>query len=70
MMYEMRVGKPEPTLFPTHGIFSLPHHIGMVGEALAFDDAVSYKLHGKEMDFSTAKCYCCDRDSYPCPQGH
>ena len=42
MMYEMR--KPKPTLLPTQGIFSLPHHIGMVGEELTFDDIVSYTL--------------------------
>ena len=40
MMYEMR-GKPEPTLLPTQGIFSLPYHIGMVWEQLAFDDTIS-----------------------------
>ena len=31
MMYDMRRKKPEPTLLPTHWIFSLPRHdIGMV----------------------------------------
>ena len=28
MMYEMRKGKPDPTLLLTQGIFNLPHHIG------------------------------------------
>ena len=28
--------------FTTQGIFNLPHHIGMVWQELAFDDAVSY----------------------------
>ena len=32
----------EPTLLSTQGIFNLSHHIGMVWEELAFDDAVSY----------------------------
>ena len=30
MMYEMKRRKPDPTLLPTHGIFNLQHHIGMV----------------------------------------
>ena len=42
MMYEMRRRKPERTFLLTQGIFNLPHHIAMVGEELAFDDAVSY----------------------------
>ena len=42
MMYEMRSRKPEPTLLRTQRIFNLPHHIGMVREELAFNDAVSY----------------------------
>ena len=42
MMYEMRRKNLEPTLLPTQAIFNLPHHIGMVGEELAFDDAVIY----------------------------
>ena len=41
MMYEMRRRKLEPTLFLTQGIDNLPHHIGMVREELAFDDAVN-----------------------------
>ena len=41
MMYEMRTRKPEPTLLLTRGIFTLPHHIGMVREKLAFD-AIGY----------------------------
>ena len=45
MSYEMRRRKPEPTLLTTQGIFNLPHHIGVVWEELAFDDAVSY-THG------------------------
>ena len=40
-MYEM-IRKPEPTLLPTQGIFTSPHHIGMVWEELAFNDAGSY----------------------------
>ena len=30
MMYEMRRRKRKPTLLPAHGVFNLPHHIGMV----------------------------------------
>ena len=30
MMYEMRRGKPRPTLLPTQGIYKLPHHTSMV----------------------------------------
>ena len=37
MMYEMS-RKPRPT----QAIFNLPHHMGMVWEELAFNDAVSY----------------------------
>ena len=48
MIYEMRRRKPEPTLFPTQGIFNVPHHVGMVWEERAFDDAVSY-IHSGEM---------------------
>ena len=40
-MYELR-RKPEPALLPTQEFFNLPHQIGMVGEAPAFDGAVSY----------------------------
>ena len=44
----MRRGKLEPIiLLPTRGIFTLPHHIYMVCEEQAFDDAVSW-----EMDYS------------------
>ena len=43
MMCEMRRRKPKLTLLPTQGIFNVPHHIGMVCNKLAFDDA----LHGK-----------------------
>ena len=39
MMYEVRRKKHELALLPTQGIFNLSHHIGMVGEELAFDDA-------------------------------
>ena len=39
--------KSEPTLLPTQGIFNLPHHIDMVWEQLAFDDAVSYTQRWK-----------------------
>ena len=46
MMYEMRRRKPEPTLLPTQGIFTIPHHIGMVWEELAFGDTVSYTQWG------------------------
>ena len=41
LIYEMRRRKPEPTHLPTQGIFNLAHHIDMVWEELAFDDAVS-----------------------------
>ena len=43
--------------------------MGMVWEELAFGDTVSY-THSREMDYSTAKCYSQDQDSYYCPQGH
>ena len=66
MMYEMTRRKPEPTLLLTKGIFTLPHHIGTIREKLAFDDAVSY-TQLEEMNCSTVKCYCSDRDSKPCP---
>ena len=62
-MYEMRRRKPEPLLLPTQRIFNHPHHIGMGKEELAFGDAVRYTQWG--MDPCTAKCYRCDRDSYP-----
>ena len=42
MMSEKTRRKPAPILSPTQGIFNLPHHIVMVWEELAFDDAVSY----------------------------
>ena len=44
MMYETGRRKAETTLLLTQGIYNLPHHIGMVREELAFDDAVSYTL--------------------------
>ena len=47
MMYEMRRRKPELRLLPTQEIFNLPHHIGMVSEEHAFDDAVSYTQQEK-----------------------
>ena len=48
MMYEMkRKRNPEPTLWPTQGIFTLPHHISRVWEELAFDDAVSFTQRGE-----------------------
>ena len=46
-MYEMRKRKPELTHLPTEGIVILPHHIGMVREELALNDAVSYTHHWK-----------------------
>ena len=51
VMYEMR-RMPEPALLQTQGIFNLPHHIGMVGEELAFDDAVSYTQQGNRLQHS------------------
>ena len=42
-MHEMR-RNPEITL--VQGIFKLTHHIGMIGEDLAFDDDVSYTHWG------------------------
>ena len=36
----------EALLLPTQGIFNLTHHIAMVWEELAFDDAVSYTQRG------------------------
>ena len=52
MMYEMRRRKPMPTLLPTQGIVNLPHHIGMLGEQLAFDDAVTYTQWGNGLQQS------------------
>ena len=47
MIYEMRRRrKPDPTLLLINWIFNLPHHIGMVREELAFDDALSYSQQG------------------------
>ena len=51
MMYEMK-SKPEPTLLLTQEIFNLLHHVGMVGEELAFDDAVSYMQQGNGLQQS------------------
>ena len=42
MIYEMTRRKSEATLLQTQGIFDHPHCIGMVGEELAINDAVSY----------------------------
>ena len=50
IMYEMRRIKPEPTLLPAQGIFNLPHHIGMVGEELAFGDSESYTQWGNGLE--------------------
>ena len=52
MTYEMRRRKPEPTLLPTQLIFYLLHHIGMVREDLAFDDAVNYAQQGNGLQHS------------------
>ena len=52
MIYKMRRRKPGPTLLPTQGIFNLPHHVGMVWEQLAFDDAVSYTQRGNGLQQS------------------
>ena len=43
----MRRKKPEPTFLPTQVIVNLPHHLGMVQEEVALDDAVSYILGTK-----------------------
>ena len=45
-MYDMRRRKSEPTFLLTQWIFNLPHHIGMIREELAFDDALSYTQWG------------------------
>ena len=65
VMYEMRRRNPESTLLLTQGIVNLPHHIDMVSEELAFDDAVSYTqwINGLQHSYS----YRCDHDSYPSP---
>ena len=48
-MYEMSWNrKPEPTLLPNQGIFYLAHHIDIVWEQPAFDNAVSYTQPGKD----------------------
>ena len=39
--------KPKRTLLQTQGIFNLPHHIYMVWEQMAFDDAVRYTQQWK-----------------------
>ena len=52
MMYEMGRRKPEPTHLPKQGIFKIPHHIGMVREELAFDDAISYTQWGNGLQHS------------------
>ena len=44
-MYEMR-RKPGPSVLLTQWIFNLPHHIGMIGEELTFDDTVSHTQRG------------------------
>ena len=49
MMYEMRGHKPT---LPTQGIFNLQHHISMVWEELAIDDAVSYIQRGNGLQHS------------------
>ena len=51
-MYEMRRRKPETTLLPTQVKFNLQHHMGMVWEELAFDDAVSYTQRGNGLQHS------------------
>ena len=38
----MRRRKPKPILLLTEWIFNRPHHLAMLQEELAFDDAVSY----------------------------
>ena len=48
-MYEIRRRKSKRTLLPTQEIFNLPHHIGMVGEELAFDDAVRIYTAGESI---------------------
>ena len=45
MIYEMR-RKQEPALLSTQWIYNLTHHIYMVWEELAFDDALSYTKWG------------------------
>ena len=42
MVYEMRRRKPKHTLLLTQWIFNLPHHIDVLREEHAFDDALSY----------------------------
>ena len=39
-------------LLPPQGIFNLPHHVSMVWEQLAFDDAVSYTQRGNGLQQS------------------
>ena len=53
----MRWGGERPSLhfYWLKTIFNLQHHIGMIWEELALDDAVS--LYSEEMDCCTAKCY-------------
>ena len=51
MMYEMK-RNPEPALLPTQPIFNLPHHVDMVREELAFDDALSYRQRGNGLQHS------------------
>ena len=51
IMYEM-MRKPGSTLLPMQGTFNLPHHIGIVWEEPAFDDAVSYTQWGNGLQHS------------------
>ena len=52
MMYEMRRRKLKPILLLTQGIFNLPHHMDIVWEELASDDAVSYTQQGNGLQHS------------------
>ena len=52
MMHEMRRRLREPILLLTQGIFTLPRHIGMVSDELAFDDTVSYTQQGNGLQHS------------------
>ena len=52
MMHEMRRRKPKPTLSLIHGIFNLPHNIGVVGEKLTFDSAISHTQRGNGFQHS------------------
>ena len=68
MMYKMRRRKSEPTFLLTQGIYNLPSIYTWYEKNWSL--MMLYIIQSREMDFSTAKSYGSDWDSYPYPQGH